>query len=209
MKYHATLFHAAATALILIALAGCGTPGEVPVGSWAGQGVYMDYEGVLAKSQPLPEERAKSHSYQTTLTIAKTRAFGRDALRFSIVSKSGDLFNVPGDEVKLNGVLVTLRRLDNGSTLYAVFDSEKVKAEHADADLPNGTFAQATSMRTDRGVILQLHYGEPADTKGAMVDTFHFLPAMVIKTGSYMTYLHPGDKKKLVQVWWVEELRPI
>lgn len=209
MKYHATLFHATATALFLTALVGCSVPGEIPVGSWAGQGVYMDYEGVLAKKQPLPEERAQSNSYQTTLKITKIRAFGRDALRFTILSKSGDLFNVPGHEVKLNGVLVTLRTLDNGSTLYAVFDSEKVKAVQADADLPPGTFAQATSMRTDRGVILQLHYTKPTERDSDVTDTFHFLSGRVIKTGSYVTYPRSGDKKKLVQIWWVEELRPI
>ena len=205
MKYHATLFHAAAAALFLTALAGCGAPGEIPVGSWAGRGVYMDYEGVLARNQPVPEERAQSNSYQTTLKITEMRAFGRDALRFKIVSKSVGLFNVPREDVKIDGVLVALRTLDNGGTLYAVFDPEKVKA---DADLPPGTLAQATSMRTDRGAILQLHYSPPGSSDGAMIDTFHFLLAGVIKTGSYVTYSSVGEKKKLVRVWWVEELRP-
>ena len=95
MKYHAILFHATATALFLTALAGCSIPSEIPVGSWAGQGTYMDYEGVLARNQPVPEERAQSNSYQTTLKITEMRAFGRDALRFKIVSKSVGLFNVP------------------------------------------------------------------------------------------------------------------
>ena len=30
----------------------------------------------------------------------------------------------------------------------------------------------------------------------------------VIKTGSYMAYSRVGDKKKLVRIWWVEELHP-
>ena len=209
MKYYAILFHAAAAALFLTALAGCGVPGEIPVGSWAGQGVYMDYEGVPAKNQPAPEERAQSNSYQTTLKITKMRAFGRDALRFSILSKSGGLFNVPRDDVKVDGVLVALRTLDNGGTLYAVFDSEKVKPAQAEAKLPPGTLAQATSMRTDRGVILQLHYGQPGTGDGPVADTFHFLSGRVIKTGSYVTYGRDGGKEKLVRVWWVEELRPM
>ena len=83
-----------------------------------------------------------------------------------------------------------------------------LKPAQADADLPPGTLAQAASMRTDRGVILQLHYNPPGSSDGAMVDTFHFLAAGVFKTGSYMAYSRVGDKKKLVRVWWVEELRP-
>ena len=168
----------------------------------------MDYEGVLAKNQPALEERAQSNSYQTTLKITKIRAFGRDALRFKIISKSSGLFNVPREDVKIDGVLVALRILDNGGTLYAVFDSEKVKPAQAEAKLPPRTLAQATSMRTDRGVILQVNYGQPGSSDGAMVDTFHFLSAGVIKTGSYVTYSSVGEKKKLVRVWWVEELRP-
>ena len=186
MKYHAILFHAAATALFLTALAGCGAPGEIPVGSWAGQGIYMDYEGVLAKDQPAPEERTQSNPYDTTLKITRTRAFGREALRFNILSKSGGLFNGPRGDVKLDGVLVRLRTLDNANTLYAIFDSEDVKAAQPDAKLPPGTFAHATSMRTERGVILQMNYGQPGSSDSAMVDTFHFLSAGVIKTGSYM-----------------------
>jgi len=42
MKYYATLFHAAAAALFLTALAGCGAPGEIPVGSWAGRGALRE-----------------------------------------------------------------------------------------------------------------------------------------------------------------------
>ena len=147
-------------------------------------------------------------SGQTTLKITRMRAFGRDALRFSIISKSGGLFNVSSGDVKIDGVLVALRTLDNGGTLYAAFDPEKVKSAQADAKLPPGTLAQATSMRTDRGVILQLHYGQPGTGDGAMVDTFHFMSAGVIKTGSYVAYSGAGDKKKLVRIWWVEELRP-
>ena len=208
MKYYATLFHAAAAALFLIALAGCGAPGEIPVGSWAGRGVYMDYEGVLARNQPVPEERAQSNSYQTMLKIAKTRAFGRDALQFSIISKSGGLFNGPDRDVRIGGVLAPLRTLDNGGTLYAVFHSGKVKPA-AEAKLPPGALAQATSMRTNRGVILQLHYGQPGTGDGPVADTFHFLSGRVIKTGSYATYRNAGEKEKLVRVWWVEELRPM
>jgi len=56
-------------------------------------------------------------SGQATLKITRMRAFGCDALRFKIISKSSGLFNVPREDVKIDGVLVALRTLDNGNTL--------------------------------------------------------------------------------------------
>jgi len=204
MKSHAVL-SCAAVALSAAVLGGCATPGEVPAGNWAGQGTFVDYEG-LAASGAAPEERAATRTYETTLKIARTRAFGREALRIDIRSLRGKLFNVPDDETKLSGVLVLLRRLTNGSALYAAFDANAV--ESAGADLPPETLAQATSVRTPRGVILQLHYNRPGRDDGVFTDTFHFLPGRVIKTGSYAVGSGPEDRRKLVRVWWVEELRP-
>lgn len=187
-----------------LVLVGCGAPGEIPVGSWAGDGVCMIYQGVLAENQSAPEEQAESRTYRTTLQITKTRAFGRDALRLRINSKSGKLLDIPGEEVVIDGVLTPIRTLDNGATLYAALDSDK----RGDSDLPPKTFAQATSTRTDRGVILQLHYTKPGDTGNVVIDTFHFQAAGVIKTGSYIAYRDGNTEKTLARIWWVEELRP-
>ena len=207
MKSHAAT-SCAAIALSVAVLGGCGTPGEIPAGNWAGQGTYVDYEGVLAAGQPAPEERAATRSYETTLKIAKTRAFGREALRIDIRSRRGKLFNVPDEETKLSGVLVLLRTLEDGSALYAAFDANAVESAAGAADLPPGTAAQATSVRTDRGVVLQLHYNRPGRDQGVFTDTFHFLPGRIIKTGSYAVGSGPDDNRKLVRVWWVEELSP-
>jgi hypothetical protein len=198
----------AAIAVSVAALAGCGAPGEVPVGNWAGHGTYVDYEGVLAEGQNVAQTRARSRAYETTLKITSTRVFGRDALLLDIHSKRGKLFNVGGDETTLRGVLVELERLDNGSTLYAAFDARAVESPEAAADLPAMTLAQATSVQTPRGLILQLHYNRPGRDDGVFTDTFHFLPGRVIKTGSYATGSGPDDSRKMARVWWVEELRP-
>jgi len=205
MSNRAILSHSA-VALLLTALAGCGVPTEIPAGNWAGQGIYVDYEGILSEKQPTPKERAKSNTYETTLKITKMRAFGRDALRFMIHSKSSNLFNGPSEDVKIDVVLVSLRTLPNGSTLYAAFSPKDVEPAKADSPLPSRTLPRATSTRTDGGVVLQLRYNPPHDD-APFTDTFHFLPTGVLKTGSFTTY-SGDDKKKLVRVWWVEELRP-
>ena len=207
MKSHATML-CAAVVLSAAVLGGCGTPGEIPAGSWAGQGTYVDYEGVLAAGRAAPEERAASRGYETTLKITKTRAFGREALLFDIHSMRGKLFNVPDEETKLSGVLVLLRTLADGSALYAAFDAEAVRSAGPDADLPAETAARATCVRTPRGAVLQLHYNRPGRDDGVFTDTFHFLPDRVVKTGSYAVGSGPEDSRKLARVWWVEDLRP-
>ncbi len=207
MKGDATLW-CAAIVLSVAVMGGCGTPGEIPAGNWAGEGTYVDYEGVFTGEKPTPEERAASRTYETTLKIAKSRAFGREALLIDIHSRRGKLFNVPGDETRLSGVLVMLRTLPNGSALYAAFDANAVKSAGASAGLPPETLAGATSVRTERGLVLQMHYNRPGRDDGVFTDTFHFLPGRIIKTGSYAVGSGPEDRRKLVRVWWVEELSP-
>ena len=209
MKSPAVLSYAAMAACIS-GLAGCATPAGIPTGNWSGRGTYVDYEGVLAGDGQVPKERAKSRTYETMLSIRKARAFGREALLFYIHSKRGELFNVGGQETTMQWLLVKLRTLENGSTLYAVFDRGGVKSAKAATDLPPKTLAQATSIPTARGVILQLYYHRPGQESSVFTDTFYFLPGHIIKTGTYgyATGSAQGDKRKLVCVWWAEELHP-
>ena len=196
-------------ASICFVFAGCGLPSEIPVGSWAGQGVCMNYRGSVDDNQPKPNEQANTRSYETTLKISGARAFGRDALRFQIHSKSGKLHHELGDEVKIDGMLIPLRTLDSGAVLYAVVESQSVKPDQAEADLPPATLAQATSTQTDRGVVLQMHYTKPSSLNNVVVDTFHFSSAGVLKTGSYVGYRDSDGRKRSVRIWWIEELHPV
>ncbi len=204
----------AAVALLVSALAGCGAPAEIPAGEWVGRGTYVDYEGVLPAGGGAPKERSRSRAYETTLKIARTRAFGREAITFDILSKRGRLLNVGDEETEIDGVLVKLRTLPSGAALYAgldagVLDSPGAAAEEPVA-LPPKTLARAVSFPTPDALVLQISYGDPAkkDVAGCWVDTFRFRSDRVIKTGAYLSGSESGGERKAVEVWWFEELRP-
>ena len=194
--------------IVSLAAAGCVPPDRIPQGSWAGQGTAFNYENITTEGQPAPQERDQSLTYETSLEISTIRVFERQALRLRIISKSGDLFTIPGKEVNIDGVLIPLKTMDDASVLYGVIETEKAESAKSDADLKNEIIAHGLSMRTDRGVILHLDYTNPSDSSGSISDTFHFLSDGVLKTGRYLSYSEDGDKDTLTRLWWVETLKP-
>jgi len=188
--------------MVLAATGGCTGPGEIPIGTWSGTGTFVDYEAVAGETAA--EERAQSRSYETELTISETRAFGRDALRFDILSKRGTLFNVPDEKTELHFVLLPLRTLDGGEVLYAGVEADNVGSGGA-GGLPADSVARATSLRTPTGLVLHLDYGDP-HKESTFVDTLHFLADRVVKTGTFTSDRNDGGK--VARVWWTEQLRP-
>jgi hypothetical protein len=196
----------------VVLLTGCASPPvTIPTGEWIGEGTYVDYEAVLAADAPAARQRSKDHRYETTLKIAKARAFGREVMVVDVHSKRGPLFNVPGEETKAKAVLVPLETLDNGAVLYATLDAKTAEApENREAALPPKTIAQATSTQTPNGLVLQLHYmGTGGGEMRCFIDTFHFQADGVLKTGTLDTLSGPADERKVAKVWWVERLRPV
>jgi hypothetical protein len=196
---------------MLVSAAGCGlVPTTIPAGEWVGRGTYVDYEAVLTQENPAATtQRAKDGSYETTLRITSTRAFGREAWIVAIDSKRGKLFNIPGEETKGEVALVKLQALGNEAALYAVLDKETLDSQQGmspQTSLPADTVASAISLQTPAGLVLHVDYGIRSL---GFTDTFHFRPGgRVSKTGSISSWNKNGTEDKLMTVWWVEELHP-
>jgi len=197
---------AAATALAV----GCAAPTSIPAGRWAGQGTFVDYEAVTDGGPgSAVRQRVRDHRYETSLDIAKTQAFGREAWKLAILSKRGKLFNVTGEETKLTMLLVKMQLLPNGSMLLALVEPPKDKPKAAQT-LPEATVGSATAIQTPRGLVLQIDYfGSDTKERGCFVDTIRFEAGRVAKAGTYVATAAVGSGRRLARVNWVEQLRPL
>ncbi len=211
MRLHTTFLYAASLCTIQL-VGGCGpAPAEIPVGEWAGRGTYVDYEAISVKGkQADTKQRAKDGSYETRLKITRARAYGREATVLEIHSGPRQLFNVEGEETSSVAVLVKLDTLDNGSILYAVYTEKAAALQPSEprepSALPPGTLALATCIRSGRGPVLQVYYWTP-ERSLSFIDTFHFETDRVVKTGRFTDTRTSGSEEKLIEVYWVEELR--
>jgi len=194
---------------VLSAAAGCSLAlTTIPAGRWEGHGTYIDYEAVVRKDgYHEVETRSTSRSYETFLTIKELRAYGRPAVSVSIRSMRGELMNVPGDKTESDFLLVEMRRLPEGTVLYAVFPKEiQQKAGNDGKALPElaSTVALIPHMG---GAVLEIGY-DPLNPGVYLLDTYTFSNDSVFKAGSIRWASDSGaNEKKIVEVFGSEQLR--
>ncbi|UCD29528.1 MAG: hypothetical protein JSV03_03340 [Planctomycetota bacterium] len=197
--------------LFILLSIGCShAPKEIPTGVWSGQGTYVDYEAVMDKKKSrVLQDKSNNKQYDTSLKINKRTILGHDTLYFEIHSKRGRLFNIEGTETHLEFALFKLKALDNGSILYAIIDNiPSSDDEEARKDFAKAiSFASAMCVHRDGATVLQLWYVPGGD--GCFSDTMIFEGPGLRKIGHVLEAKDKSSKPKLMEVYWVEELRKI
>lgn len=178
-------------------------PGEIPVGEWSGDGVFVFEHwapGEAPTTEDQPEEldaiipdlddedgrrssrnRAVHRRYRTRLEIWTERLGRFDVAILEIESKRGELADL-GDETHLVVALSKVRRVSGSTTLYRVIafafnpepDDEPIINEMAPP-------VSASCTTIDDTTVLQIHY------MNNFVDTFRFEGDHLEKTGLYHT----------------------
>ncbi len=125
-----TLPAALASLLALSAAAALAAPpsaGDLPTGSWAGEGVFTLHKWSKPESEDAPAkpDATEQGKYPTSLTIVATELDGRPVIRLEILSERGQTKNLDGDRTHL--VLVLARdesvKPQGGVTAYKVVQS--------------------------------------------------------------------------------------
>jgi len=158
-------------------------------------------------------------SYDTHLVIAKQTLFGREAIIVEIRSKRGRLLDSKETETHLRMLLLRLRRMSGGNTLYALGMLEFDPKGPPDYPAHEGKIRSrmevpsAHCVQVGAHTCLQVHYLLPEGGKRwTFKDTFVFTGSGVLKTGSFAAtdekkQAGQAPKRGVSQVYWVEQLR--
>ena len=209
-----------APALTVFLSIGCAAaPTTIPLGEWAGHGVYVDSEITTGEElTDLLNSRSKSAVYETSLNISEQTLHGTDTLRFEIRSKRGKLFTL-GDmtETHLLFNLVPIETLPTGATVYALahasLDPEKDEGPDADEFSKQSRIPLAILTRPPGALSLQITYIPPQTPNDIVFeDTLVFESGRLRKTGRFLQAGHTKaddgtPQQKINQMYWTESLR--
>jgi hypothetical protein len=187
--------------IVLVLCSGCSShrsgglsasvlPGEIPLGVWSGEGVFV-YEDWKAEAG---EEASIRREYPTSLTIESMELDGRKVIGMGVFSARGPLPKLEGENTYIRAALAEAKRVSDTTVLYRLvafqFNPESDEKLSFDDDAP----PVAASCTTRDGVtVLQITY------KDNFVDTFRFEGDRLEKSGVYFS-LNEG------LIHWVEHL---
>jgi len=175
------------TFVVALFCAGCaatGPRGEIPLGQWSGEGVFVYEEWEPGEEQGGAPGRHSIHrSYPTSLSIRPGVLEEREIIELEIRSQRGALPDL-GEETHLKVALLKAKRVSDATVLYRLVgmasnfdpgpDDELLLSFDDDAP-PFG----ASCITTDGATVLQIHYMDN------FVDTIRFQGDRVEKCGVY------------------------
>lgn len=178
---------------ILTIASGCtsqGHRGEIPLGTWSGEGVVVSERWKHDDDDSEPE--SISHRYPTTLTIRPSVLDGHEVIQMEIHSYHNDMPST--DDVHIKAALVKAKRVSDVITLYKLVDFKFNATPENDLHFKeDGPPYAASCTSRDETTILQIVYSEN------FVDTFRFQGRHLEKTGAFF-----DPKEQLVH--WYEDL---
>ena len=170
--------------IVLVLCSGCSShrgglsarvpPGEIPLGIWSGEGVFV-YENWKAEAG----ERASIYRhYPTTLSIRSSELDGRKAIEMEIRSERGLVPQLDGNSTHLKTTLVKAKRVSDTTVLYRLvaFHVNPPAAPRPSLD-NDAASVRATCITRDSVTVLQICYMDN------FVDTFRFEGDRLEKTG--------------------------
>lgn len=186
--------------IVLVLCSGCSShrgglsarvpPGEIPLGIWSGEGVFV-YEHWKAEAG---EEASIHREYQTVLIINPMELDGRKVIGMLIHSERGPLPELEGESTQIFAALAEAERVSDATVLYRLVAFEVGPEPDEKVSFDDDAPPVAASCTTQDGVtILQIPY------MGNFVDTFRFEGDRLEKTGVYFSL-----KEGLIH--WVEHL---
>jgi hypothetical protein len=180
---------ATCAALVAITLlsGGCaasGLRGEIPLGQWSGEGVFVYEEwGPGGEQGGTPGRHSIHRSYPTSLSIRPGVLEGSEIIEMEIRSLRGALPDL-GDETHLKVALVKARRVSDSTVLYRPVglasnfepgSGDELSLSFDDESPPFG----ASCITIDGATVLQIHYMDK------FADTIRFQGDRVEKCGVY------------------------
>ena len=177
---------------------GCAAPGprgEIPLGRWAGHGVfaYEDWEPADEEAKPLTP-RSVSRSYPTCLTIQPVDLSGHPVIVLEIRSDRGRLPQLEGEATHLSVAVLKVKRVSDAMVLYRVVGFVLDPGPGKPLRFDDGAPPFGASCTVEKGAtVLQIEYGDN------FVDTFRFAGNQLEKSGSYFN-------RKAGLIHWVEHL---
>ena len=175
------------TFVVALFSAGCaatGGRGEIPLGQWSGEGVFVYEEWKSGGEQGSAPGRHSIHrSYPASLSIRPGVLEGREIIEMEIRSQRGALPDL-GDETHLRIALVKAKRVSDSTVLYrpvgmaSNFDpgpDDELSLSFDDDSPPFG----ASCITMNGATVLQIHYMDN------FVDTIRFQGDRVEKCGVY------------------------
>lgn len=179
----------------IVLCSGCEAPGprgEIPLGMWSGEGVFV-YEHWKAEAG---EQASIRREYLTSLVLWPVKIDGQKVIQMEIRSERGPVPELEGNSTHLKAALARVRRVSETTVLYRLVafqvNPEPDEKLSFDDDAP----PVAASCTTRDGVtVLQIQYTDN------FVDTFRFEGDRLEKTGVFFN-LNEG------LIHWVEHLTP-
>lgn len=170
-------------ALLMVVGAGCASQralGEIPFGTWSGEGVFVYENWKQAEVNAVdPKPRSLSRRYPTSLTIRPRELDGHDAIELEILSSHGGMPDMD-EHTYLKVALVKAKRVSESITLYRLVDFKFNPAPDDRLKFEEGGPAFAASCITSNGTTtFQIEYLEN------YVETFRFYGRHVEKSGVY------------------------
>jgi hypothetical protein len=187
------------TALVSAGCAATGPRGQIPLGHWSGEGVFV-YEdwGSGGKQKGAPGQHSVHRSYPTSLSIRPGLLDGREIIEMEIRSRRGALPDL-GDETHLKVALVEAKRVSESTVLYRSVGMASNFDPGPNNELPlsfdhNTPPLGASCIAMNGATVVQIHYMDD------FVDTIRFQGDRVEKCGAYFD----ADEGL---VHWCEHLR--
>jgi len=171
-------------ALLSAGCAATGPRGEIPLGHWSGEGVFVYEEwGSGGEQGGAPGRHSIHRSYPTSLSIRPGLLEGHEIIEMEIRSQRGALPDL-GDETHLKVALVKAKRVSDSTVLYrpvgmaSNFEpgpDDELSLSFDDDSPPFG----ASCITMNGATVLQIHYMDN------FVDTIRFQGDRVEKCGVY------------------------
>lgn len=194
-RLNSMIFSRVILAVLLISAlpTGCasfGTRGEIPFGTWSGEGVVVSER--WKQDDDDSESESISRRYPTTLTIQPIVLDGHDVIEMEIHSYHSDMPST--DDVHIKAALVKAKRVSDVMTLYRLVDLQFNPTPENELHFEEDGPPYAVSCTTKDGTtIFQIVY------RKNFVDAFRFRGRHLEKTGAYF-----DPKEQLVH--WYEDL---
>ncbi len=194
-RLNSTIFSRVILAVLLISAltTGCasfGTRGEIPFGTWSGEGVVVSER--WKQDDDDSESESISRRYPTTLTIQPIVLEGHDVIEMEIHSYHSDMPST--DDVHIKAALVKAKRVSDSTVLYRLVDLKFNPTPENELDFKEDGPPYAASCTSNDGTtVFQIVYRKD------FVDAFRFRGRRLEKMGAYF-----DPKEHLVH--WYEDL---